>query len=410
MSYRNSGQETLAFLAIAGILVAYLYYKVTKHIKTKVRDEGARLAENLYRSKESQLYSNLEAKKKSIEAEIAQQTSKVEAKLKFLEKASIEFSNSFLKGRQWLAHFIAEAERAPDESRVKHLAFKKQPALKASQEVSAARSERRAYLERSKFLEYQLRSYKEYFPFLEDYEEAILEEAIPLTSGQASEDGFSNVDPVLRFVPKHEYESLTSSERNQLALDRYLNRSFSKAEIGKVYERYIGYLYEKDGWTVQYHGILEGLEDLGRDLICRKENQITIVQAKCWSSEKTIHEKHIFQLFGTTQLYEIHAAENLIKPNIRGVFVTTTKLSEVAKKAADHLGITVKEAFSLDKCYPIVKCNVNQSTKEKIYHLPFDQQYDRTVIEPAKGEFYAMSVAEAESQGFRRAFRFTQAG
>jgi hypothetical protein len=58
------------------------------------------------------------------------------------------------------------------------------------------------------------------------------------------------------------------------------------------------------------------------------------------------------------------------------------------------------------RAYPMIKCNINQSSQENIYHLPFDQQYDRTKINPALGEFYATSVAEAESKGFRRALRY----
>ena len=53
----------------------------------------------------------------------------------------------------------------------------------------------------------------------------------------------------------------------------------------------------------------------------------------------------------------------------------------------------------------MIKCNINQATNERIYHLPFDQQYDRTKIIPALGECYVRTVAEAESLSFRRAFR-----
>ena len=42
---------------------------------------------------------------------------------------------------------------------------------------------------------------------------------------------------------------------------------------------------------------------------------------------------------------------------------------------------------------------------EKIYHLPFDQQYDKTKLEKKYGEFYCKTVKEAEDSGFRRAFR-----
>lgn len=52
--------------------------------------------------------------------------------------------------------------------------------------------------------------------------------------------------------------------------------------------------------------------------------------------------------------------------------------------------------------FPRIKCNINSGNK--IYHLPFDQQYDRTQIKNP-GETYAYTVAEAEKLGFRRANR-----
>jgi hypothetical protein len=47
--------------------------------------------------------------------------------------------------------------------------------------------------------------------------------------------------------------------------------------------------------------------------------------------------------------------------------------------------------------------------EERIYHLPFDQQYDTTLIEPTRGERYVATVAEAEELGFRRAWRWRAA-
>lgn len=317
-----------------------------------------------------------------------------------------EFEAGYVRGRKWLAQFISEADRELDDSISLTLQKKKHPALKAAEEVLAARAEKRRFKEQAKFLEYQLKSYKEYFPFLADYEEIILDEAIPLSSHGANLDAIESTDPVLLYLHKAEYEKLSSTDRNQLALGRYLERSLSRASIGRFYERYLGYLYEKEGWKVEYFGIVEGYEDLGRDLICKKDNHIEIVQAKCWSAEKLIHEKHIFQLFGTTQLYLMNNQQSgLFDANVSAVFITTTSLSPVAKKAAEWLKIEVKERFAIDKSFPMIKCNINQSTKEKIYHLPFDQQYDRTKIVPEFGEFYAATVAEAEKGGFRRAFR-----
>ncbi len=58
--------------------------------------------------------------------------------------------------------------------------------------------------------------------------------------------------------------------------------------------------------------------------------------------------------------------------------------------------------------FPRIKCNTNYNEfglNTKIYHLPMDQQYDRTIIAKSKGEFYAFTIKEAEDAGFRRAFR-----
>jgi hypothetical protein len=69
------------------------------------------------------------------------------------------------------------------------------------------------------------------------------------------------------------------------------------------------------------------------------------------------------------------------------------------------LGVRLYERYAFEP-YPCIKCNVAHLSGEKIYHLPFDQQYDSTVVDNQSGEFYAMTVAEAEGKGFRRAFRW----
>jgi hypothetical protein len=68
------------------------------------------------------------------------------------------------------------------------------------------------------------------------------------------------------------------------------------------------------------------------------------------------------------------------------------------------LGVQIVQNIPLGR-YPAIKCNVSLRDSTKIYHLPFDQQYDRTLIE-FKDECYVETVAEAESLGFRRAFRW----
>ena len=66
-----------------------------------------------------------------------------------------------------------------------------------------------------------------------------------------------------------------------------------------MYERYIGFLKEEEGYSVDYDGIKYRLEDRGRDLICTKGDEIQIIQCKMWSLSKHIYENSIFQFFGT---------------------------------------------------------------------------------------------------------------
>ncbi len=317
----------------------------------------------------------------------------------YLDARDASFKAGYLKGRRWLAEFIGEAEEARDR-RDDYLRHKSHPARKSAEIVKEVKQEKRALTEKVKFLEYQLKAYEEYFPQLEEYRDLILDERVPLSAGSDNLDELETADPALVYVPREEWERLSDSERNQLALDHYVGRSKSNWEIGRYYERYLGFLRETSGWLVTYHGALHGFEDLGRDLICTKDKIIEIVQAKCWSKSKVIHEKHLFQLFGTTVHFRIENPGIQVTP----ILATTTLLSEVANKVAEALAIRV-ESIPLPSAYPIIKCNINPATKEKIYHLPFDQQYDRTQI-ARTGERYVATVREAEQLGFRRAWRF----
>ncbi|OQC05308.1 MAG: Restriction endonuclease [Candidatus Hydrogenedentes bacterium ADurb.Bin101] len=323
-----------------------------------------------------------------------------------LQERDEAFLNSHAQGRQWLADFIAEARAEIDKQLEDHLRYKPHPARKSAEVVKDIRKEKRYLQSRLTFLEYQLRAYEEYFPFLEEYRDAILDDRFGLSAQADNIQQLESIDPVHLLLGKDEFDQLSTAQRNQLALDRYLSRSKSNWEIGRLYERYIGYLYESRGWKVVFNGAIKGFEDFGRDLICTCDGKTEVVQAKCWSREKVIREKHIFQLFGTY----IHFRKGSIG-NVVAVFITTTELSPEAIEVAEALGIRV-DRIPLTTDYPMIKCNISGRTREKIYHLPFDQQYDRVVIGDRDGEFYAATIEEAEAKGFRRAWRYVgeQAG
>lgn len=309
-----------------------------------------------------------------------------------------------------LAKHIADEELVNDKLRESMLCDKNRPALKAAEVVSEISREKHTLNLRLKEAEYLVKYYEQAAPWLAEADDDYID---PELNKTGIEDFDENKDAASFWLSKDEFTQLTSQEKYQLALERYKKRAKTNAEIGRDYERYVGYQYEAKGYAVEYRGIVDGFEDRGRDLLCHRDGKTLVVQCKYWSKKKTIHENHINQLFGTTLKYflEQHPRATfydfftaLEKRTIAPVFVTSTTLSETAAEFASSLNISVAENKSLGD-YPIIKCNINRSTGEKIYHLPFDQQYDKVKIS-GKGECYAMTVAEAEEKGFRRAKRW----
>lgn len=296
-----------------------------------------------------------------------------------------------------LARQISDAQYYLDTKIYEKLLYQKRPAVKAAEEVRKIASEKKQLLFENKQLQYQIDFYEKMFPWLEEFKSIPSNEAIEYAKGTYAYE----TDAVRKWLSPEEYEKLDNAEKYQLALDRWRNRKKEDWDIGIEYERYIGYRLESDGYKVTYLGATLGLKDMGRDLLAKKGDKVLVIQCKRWSKEKTIHEKHIFQLYGSTAMLSI---EN---PNVeyKGVFITSTELSETARKCADFCKISVVENCPMED-YPLIKCNFSK-TGEKIYHLPFDQQYDKIVISKNKQSCYVWTTKEAEEKGFRRAYRWT---
>lgn len=306
-------------------------------------------------------------------------------------------------GFPWLASAYADYFSLEYEELASHLDTKRWPAHGAADQVRAVKREFREADKRRRVLQYVVDYYESLFPWLEDLRDPDIDDALIRTSsGDPVPDDGSRPDPVRRWLTDAEYARLSSAAKSDLALERYIRRRKTNWEIGRDYERYIGYTMEQLGYAVSYQGIIEGLADLGRDLVCVGEDHVKIIQCKRWSTQKEIHEKHVFQLFGTLTAYRID------HPGVHtdGVLATSTKLSARARQFADELEIEVWDELPPDQ-YPMVKCNVSHNSGEKIYHLPFDQMYDRTIIEPLRGEGYAWTAEHAEAQGFRRALKWS---
>lgn len=317
----------------------------------------------------------------------------IEEKKKNAIEAVNNASNELLKGAPFLSEKIAELIDLSF-----HKTFQtKRIALRANELIKEIREKRKQAEYRARVSENKLALIEHIFPNIKELK--IDEYVDSETEIECDNDSGSD------YIERDEFFSLSPAERGDILLHRYWRNKKTKHEIGKVYERYIGSLYEQDGYNVCFFGIKNGLEDRGIDLICENEKEIILIQCKNWSSNKTIFENVVFQFYGSVQHYKFNSKSKTSK-KIRGMIFATTDISEFAKEAISEMKIKF-ERKEMDYNYPCVKCNIS-ATGEKIYHLPFDQQYDRIKIERSRGEFYAYSCKDAESFGFRRALRHAE--
>ena len=384
-------------MIIAGV-VAYSI------ITDKVNYEKRAIADAATAKKVKQENKNLELHNKK--EELYEKTALINNLIKKADKSiqSEAKNKGNKKARAWFGALYAETQSLLDNYRSNLLRYKKRPSLKGAEQVREVKKEKRELNKKLKILEYQLKTYEQYFPIIEDFKDYILEDDTFLIKSDGSVSQDEDYDPVQKFLKPEEFKKLPVDRKNQLALDRYLNKTHTKLEIGRFYERYIGYLYEQEDWIVKFFGIIEGFDDLGRDLVCTKGNEIHIVQTKNWSKYKIIREKYLYQHFATTIHYQLQEKISK-KVKVKPIFYATIDFSDMAKKVSKALNIQIKTE-KLKKDYPMIKCNINPSTKEKIYHLPFDQQYDKVIIGNNPGELYVKTVTEATKKGFRRAFRY----
>ncbi len=365
---------------------------------------------------DAKLYRTLKPQLDALNSEKEKFTKEKKDTYEHIEKITSQRSMGF----PWLAEAYADYFALRDGKLADYLTHKRHPAYTAAEAVREIKKEKRELVKQNKVIVYKLHYLEKLFPWISELIAENEDEEIPVRVDGDVEEG-ENEDRVKDYLTPEEYRSLPSVERNQKALDRYLkNRNKSKWAIGRDYEMYVGHLFSQKGYGIHYKGIIDGFEDLGRDLIATKGSEVCIIQCKHWARYKEIHEKHVFQLFGTTMEYWVRyfggaqkqksfeAFSHLLNEHrLRPIFFTSTRLSEKAKEMAQALSVEVVENEPLGE-FPRIKCNINvgeTGRKTKIYHLPMDQQYDRTIVGNQEGEFYAFTVKEAEDAGFRRAFK-----
>lgn len=366
----------------------------------------------LFATRERQQAATAQAAEKRLHERAANKAALLDDKQAALERDRAAFSAANGGRTFQLTGLLAEAWADYESLQARLLAeeLAQRPAVRAAESVRDKGRELAKARRRAVQAEWVARLYEGQVPWLPELRDLEEEQAYvemgddPPSEPDTETDGEPNceIDPARRWLTAEEWRRLSTRERNQRALDRYFAGRRTSWQLGRDYERYLGYLRETEGFRVTYQGMIAGLEDMGRDLIALRGDEVEVIQCKRWSQRKTIHEKHLFQLYGTF----VYAALDYPDKHITASFVTTTSLSDLARRVAEHLGVRVFERFPIGD-YPAIKCNIGRDG-DRIYHLPFDQQYDNTIVHRERGELWAATVAEAEASGFRRAYRWRQ--
>jgi hypothetical protein len=130
----------------------------------------------------------------------------------------------------------ADYETGIAEARAEILEAKSRPAHAAAEEVRERGRKLAALRRESKYARWLLELYEWHFPWLADLrDDGSLGELI---EGDTDASGDEEADPVTVWVTKAEVSRLSTVERNQLALDRYLRGRQSPWQIGRDYEQY----------------------------------------------------------------------------------------------------------------------------------------------------------------------------
>lgn len=310
------------------------------------------------------------------------------------------------------ASLMADIESFVTDGIVSFLREKRPPANSTANEIEKKFNQKtRMYIQQLKELRYKFDFLLEIYPQMSDY---ICEDDSLISMADMEMEDVLNgdYDHTKDYLSDDEWSRLSKTERYQVALDRYKERRRSNAWVAGVeYEMYCSYLLRKNGFYVIEHGVNMRKADKGRDIIAMKNGNTYIIQCKRYSlqnrdgTDRFVHENVICQLYGTTIEYKLENPNNTLFANLEKVIpvlYTTGQLSDTAQAFANYLNVKVVNCQMGD--YPMIKCNKNNG--EKIFHLPFDQQYWNTIIDTTQGEFYAWTVKEAEAAEFRRAYRW----
>ena len=115
----------------------------------------------------------------------------------------------------------------------------------------------------------------------------------------------------------------------------------SNRQIGLEYEMSVAHEYRLHGYKVDLRGSRLGYDDMGIDVIAKRDGRTVLIQCKYWGYGKLIRENIVCQLKGSWDFYLLK--NHLPRENVQARIITNIYLSETAKEVADALGIVYEE-------------------------------------------------------------------
>lgn len=174
----------------------------------------------------------------------------------------------------------------------------------------------------------------------------------------------------------------------------------NKWKYGRDYERYIGYLFEREGFSVVYNGAINGSSDGGIDLFCFKSGIVYPIQCKRWKNQ--VGDEEIYKFAEAVERFKRNRSSYpipLIYSKVMPLFYSTNGYTVDAERTASSKNITCQvQKFNSIREYPAVKCTFREG--KKVYYLPFDNDFDSIRVGVYRGGCYKFSVLEAEKEGF----------
>jgi hypothetical protein len=181
--------------------------------------------------------------------------------------------------------------------------------------------------------------------------------------------------------------------RDEFNLNRWWRNIATGQHVGQMFEHSVGWQLAMEGWEVDLYGARMGIDDKGRDIVASKGN--TRLVAQCKYTTAPIAAAAIYYLYGTAIDWkrEHHFADWL-----QIAFFSHSQFMPDACAAAKRLNIQLYEYYPFHP-FPAVKCHLNRDGRQ-LYHLPWQQNYRRTIIRPESGDCLTWSVFEAAQLGF----------